>query len=59
MGERVTAPMVTMIKIRYNKVVLVATQKARGWDSLLAASLCSGCPKPKRYVVGPVEKNEI
>jgi len=39
-----------MIKIRYNKVVLVATQKARGWDSLLAASLCSGCPKPKRYV---------
>ncbi|MCK9504746.1 MAG: hypothetical protein M0Q95_11260 [Porticoccaceae bacterium] len=32
-----------------NKVVLFAAQKARGWDSLHAASLCSGCPKPRRY----------
>jgi len=34
---------------KYNKVVLFAAQKARGWDSLHAASLCFGCPKPRRY----------
>ncbi|WP_416305945.1 hypothetical protein [Neptunicella sp. SCSIO 80796] len=33
----------------HNKVVLFTAQKSRGWDSLHAASLCFGCPKPRRY----------
>lgn len=41
-----------MFKINqtHNNVVLFATPKTRGWDSLHAASLCFGCPKPRRYV---------
>jgi len=32
----------------YNNLLL---SPLRGWDSLLAASLCYGCPKARRYAI--------
>jgi len=37
-----------------NKLLL---SPLRGWDSLHAASLCSGCPKAKRYGISSMKKS--